>query len=142
MILYQLKCSGGHEFEAWFRDSACFEEQRSAGDVECPFCGATQVSKALMAPNLSTGAAIPAAIEERAEEVARKILRAVNDLRDHVEENCDYVGDKFAEEARRIHYGETDARDIYGEATTEETTGLDDEGVEFYHVPWSSRRDN
>jgi hypothetical protein len=142
MILYQLKCSGGHEFDAWFRDSASFEEQCSDGDVECPFCGVTKVSKALMAPNLSTGAAHSVAVEERAKEVARKILRAVNDLRDTVEDNCDYVGDKFAEEARRIHYGETDERGIYGEATPEETTDLDDEGIDFYHVPWSSRRDN
>ncbi len=142
MILYQLKCSAGHEFEAWFRDGACFEEQCAAGAIECPFCGVAQVRKALMAPNLSTGAAKPATVEARAEDVARRILRAVNNLRDDVEENCDYVGDRFAEEARRIHYGEVGERGIYGEATPEETSDLDDEGIEFYHVLWPSRRDN
>ena len=141
MILYQLKCANGDEFEAWFLDSATFDQQRAAGDVECPFCGDSRVSKAPMAPNLAKRGSSEAT-EERAREVARKILRAVGDLREHVEETCDNVGDRFAEEARRIHYGEADERGIYGEATGEEASELDEEGIEFYHVPWGPRRND
>ena len=142
MIRFQLKCCEGHEFEAWFHDGASFEKQRAGGSVECPFCGTTDVGKALMAPSLGRNAGKKTTDEDRAREVARKILRAVNNLRDHVEDNCEYVGDQFAEEARRIQYGETDERDIYGEATSEESTELDEEGIEFFHVPWAPRRDD
>jgi hypothetical protein len=144
MIVYQLRCGNDHEFEAWFRDSGTYEEQASAGDVVCPFCANTKVSKAVMAPNIATRKSGPSDAqvnrdEERAREVAEKILEAVGEIRRHVEDNCDDVGDKFAEEARRIHYGESEERGIYGSATEEEADELVEEGVEFYRLP-SSRR--
>jgi hypothetical protein len=98
-----------------------------------------------MAPNISPArkkASLPlggADLEVRAHEVAEKILEAVSALRNHVEENCDNVGADFAEEARRIHYGETKQRGISGTATEEEASELDEEGVEFYRLPSSSR---
>jgi hypothetical protein len=147
MIVYQLHCSNGHEFEAWFRDMATYDEQARRGDVDCPHCGDTSVVKSIMAPNISparTKASLPlvgASLEVRAHEVAEKILEAVSALRNHVEENCDNVGADFAEEARRIHYGEIEQRGISGTATEEEVTELDEEGVEFYRLP-SSRRKN
>ncbi|MEQ8196210.1 MAG: DUF1178 family protein, partial [Rhodospirillales bacterium] len=116
MILYQLVCSDGHEFEAWFRDSATYDKQSVCGDVACPFCGDTGVSKALTALHVSTKSSGNSA-EKRARELAAQILQAVDKGRQHVEENFDYVGDQFADEARRIHHGETEERDIYGEAT-------------------------
>ena len=140
MILYRLTCGDGHQFEVWFRDGATYDAQSTSGDVECPFCGSAQVTKAPMAPNLATVKKKTA--EVRAREVAEQILQAVNKLHRHVEENCEYVGDEFAEEARAIHYGETEERDIYGEATEAEAMDLDVEDIEFYRLPQRPRRDS
>ncbi|MFQ5617644.1 MAG: DUF1178 family protein [Rhodospirillales bacterium] len=142
MILYQLACNNAHQFEAWFRDIATYDAQSGAGDIMCPFCGSTGVTKAPMAPNVATGARKGATSETRAREVAEQIMRAVHRLHRHVEENCEYVGDRFAEEARSIHFGETEERDIYGEATDEEATELDEDGIEFQRIPWTPRRDS
>lgn len=141
MILYQLKCAEGHQFEAWFKDAAAYDLQSGAGEIGCPFCGNTGISKAPMAPRLAKGAAKAEGMEERANEVAQQIFQAAEKLRQHVEENCDFVGDKFAEEARRIHYGEVEERGIYGTATDEETAELNDEGIEFQQVRWPRRND-
>ena len=142
MIVYQLKCSCGHGFEAWFRDGATYETQRADGDVECPMCGDTDVGKAPMAPYLAKSRSREDVAERRAREVAREILRTVEKLNREVEEKFDNVGDKFAEEARRIHHGEAEERGIYGEATDAEAVELDDEGIEFYRLPRFERRDN
>ena len=140
MILYRLTCGNGHQFEAWFRDSATYDAQSTSGDVECPFCGSNHVSKAPMAPHLATVKKKTA--EVRAREVAEQILQAVNKLHRHVEENCEYVGNEFAEEARAIHYGDAEERDIYGEATEAEAMDLDVEEIEFYRLPQRPRRDS
>ena len=146
MIVYQLHCSNGHEFEAWFRDMGTYDDQAKRGDVDCPHCGDTSVTKSIMAPNISP-ARTKASLqlvgvdqEDRAHKVAEKILEAVSALRNHVEENCDNVGTEFAEEARRIHYGEAEQRGISGTATEEEASELDEEGVEFYRMPSSQRK--
>lgn len=146
MIVYQLHCGNDHEFEAWFRDSATYEAQAADGDVVCPYCGDAKVGKAIMAPNIATRSAGPKdadvnKAEARAREVAEKILEAVGDIREHVEANCDDVGENFADEARRIHYGEAEERGIYGRATDTEAEELDEEGVEFYRLP-TPRRDS
>ncbi len=147
MILYQLKCQRSHDFEAWFLNSATYDSQFESGDVSCPHCGTTDVSKAPMAPNIARrqnagqgSMSGPPSSETRAQEVAEKILEAVDGLREEVEENCDYVGEDFAEEAKRIHYGETEEHDIYGEATDEEASELDEEGVDFFRLPFPRRR--
>ena len=140
MILYQLACTNAHQFEAWFRNIATYDAQSAAGDIMCPFCGSTGVTKAPMAPNVATGAHKTA--ETRTREVAEQIMRAVRRLHRHVEENSEYVGDRFAEEARNIHYGESGERDIYGEATDQEATELVEDGIEFYRIPWVPRRDS
>ena len=149
MIVYQLRCSNGHEFEAWFRDSGTYDQQVKAGNVVCPQCGDVHVCKALMAPNISPSRKrTPAAPDEsdraerRAREVAEKILDVVGNIRSHVEKNFDNVGDEFAEEAKRIYYGEADERGIYGNATNEEAEELDEEGIEFYRLPAIDRRDS
>lgn len=154
MILYQLRCVNDHEFEAWFRSSDSFTDQVAAGDVECPFCGEVHVSKAMMAPRIAKGGlnklkdleAAPAATndgdERRAQDLARQILRAVDKLRDHVEENFEDVGADFAKEARKIHSGESSERGIYGSASDEEAHALDEDGVEYFRLPVSARRDS
>ncbi|MEO5338297.1 MAG: DUF1178 family protein [Magnetospirillum sp. WYHS-4] len=140
MIHYQLKCDSGHEFEAWFRDGATYEAQAVAGDVACPYCGDTHVAKAPMAPNIATGTQRREMAEDRARQVADQILKAVDRLRKHVEQDCEYVGERFAEEARRIHYGESEERGIFGEGSEEDAADLREEGVEFYRLPSGIRK--
>lgn len=138
MIKYALKCEAGHRFDGWFRSSAAFDEQRDAGDLVCPVCGTSEVDKALMAPTVRSSdrqAAKPVGQESMPAELREKVAEFLSTVRDHVEKNCDYVGDDFAEEARRIHYGESDPRSIYGEATPEEANELFDEGVEVAPLP-------
>ena len=144
MITYQLRCSSGHEFEAWFRNSAGYDEQHASGDINCPMCGDQEISKALMAPAVGKkgNSRSSTSYEQRAAEVAREVLDAVEKVREHVEENCDYVGKEFAEEARKIHYGETEQRGIYGEATDDDNRELLDEGIEIFRLPTAPRRDN
>ena len=140
MIHFQLKCAQDHEFEAWFRSSKSFADQCERGDVDCPVCGDTQVSKALMTPSIAKGSKISGdAAERRAQEVAEQVLKAARKLREVVEENFEYVGDDFADKARAIHYGETIERNIYGEATEKEAEELDEEGIDFTRLPKLSR---
>ncbi|HEX6443429.1 MAG TPA: DUF1178 family protein [Stellaceae bacterium] len=131
MILFTLRCSSDDEFDAWFRDGAAFEAQQRAGEIACPHCGDTQVEKAIMAPNI--GRSHDGKVPPISPAQMRQMLLAV---RQQVEQNCDYVGERFAEEARRIHYGEVDPKGIYGEATSEESEALRDEGIEFGQIPW------
>jgi|AP95_1055475.scaffolds.fasta_scaffold119785_2 hypothetical protein len=153
MILYDLRCSQGHKFEAWFKDSGSYDKQAKRGDVECPVCSDTSVEKAIMAPRLSSstrkkGLEHDTPIsrgphsDERASEVAREILDAVGKVQRHVEENCDYVGDKFADEARAIHHGDSEERGIYGEATKSEVEDLLDEDIPVMPVPGMKRKNS
>jgi len=132
MIRYALLCEKEHEFDGWFRSSSVFDEQVKAGEVTCPVCGSAKVRKGLMAPNVA-GTKKRDAID--ATQVVQKLVMAMTELRKQVEENCDYVGDKFAETARRIHYGEEEQRGIYGEATPDEARELIEEGVEVAPLP-------
>lgn len=136
MICYLLRCGAEHEFEAWFRDSAGYDEQRGLGNVTCPLCGDTEIVKALMAPAVARKGSRQANRDtRRTEKQTREAMKAVEQLRDRVEENCDYVGDRFADEARRIHYGETEERGIYGEASIHQAHELHEEGIKVYHLP-------
>jgi hypothetical protein len=146
MILYDLRCPKGHTFEAWFRDSGTYEAQAAAGEVPCPTCGSTKVEKALMAPNVSGAKkkhqeALPTKATMETKQAA-EMRKALVDMRQKIEDNFDYVGGGFAEEARKIHYGEADSRNIYGETTSEEASSLDDEGIEVQRVPWLPRNDS
>lgn len=148
MIHYALRCTEGHDFEGWFRSSDDFERQAERRLLGCPHCGSAEVGRALMAPAVVTDrgrVAVPAAAPAApaapsvpvalADPRAAALVEMLRDVRRRVEENADYVGDRFAEEARRIHYGESDQRGIYGEATGEEVSALLDEGVEIHPLP-------
>jgi hypothetical protein len=139
MILFDLRCTKGHVFEAWFRDNASFDRQAKAGAVDCPACGSRKIEKAPMAPRIGKGSEVSR--QQVATELA-EMKRQLLELRTKVEANCDYVGGNFAEEARRIHYGEVEHRDIYGEATDEEAKELTEEGIEFARIPWAQRHDS
>ncbi|WP_048645136.1 DUF1178 family protein [Nitratireductor soli] len=134
MISFNLICEHAHPFEAWFRNSADFDSQKERLLVACPQCGSHSVEKALMAPAVSTSrrkAQVALALGEE----QKKALTQLKELSKKVRENADYVGDKFAEEARKIHFGETDARGIYGEASVDEAKALVEDGVEFMPLP-------
>src|SRR5687767_9488011 len=120
MILYDLRCSRDHAFEGWFRDSKAYDGQRRSGRVVCPICSDKKIRKAPMAPRLA----------KPSQSAEAEALTALRQVRRQIETNCDYVGERFAEEARKIHYGETGKRGIYGEATESDSKALADEGIE------------
>jgi hypothetical protein len=133
MISYTLRCDEGHEFEAWFRTGADYE--KAVGKTVCPVCNSKKVEKALMAPALARtdkGDKMPVAAADPRQAAMRVALR---ELRRKVTENADYVGDKFAEEARKIHYNESEPRGIYGEANAEDAKALIEEGIDFHPLP-------
>lgn len=165
MIRYALECNEEHGFEAWFRSSDDFERQQAAELLSCPVCGSHAVTRALMAPAVSTSrkraeiaAAIAAAptVPEAPPAAAAgapvplptppvpvtlpdprvaALAEMLRQMRRHVEENAENVGPRFPEEARKIHYGETDARGIYGQASRDEVEALLDEGIEVHALP-------
>lgn len=138
MILYDLRCAQDHVFEAWFADSASFESQAKAGHVECPVCGDTTVVRAPMAPNISTGRGGG----DQGPDPMAEATKVLTNVRDLIENHCDNVGDQFPEEARKIHYGEAEKRNIFGEATPKEAADLREEGVEFGELPRLPRRNS
>jgi hypothetical protein len=165
MIHYDLRCGEGHTFDSWFRSSAAFDQQAAAGLLDCPFCASTNVSRAIMAPRLNRGAAEPrreqaVAVDTQEEtkavsgpagaQVAASLPPAMPDevravlqrLRTEVEQRCDYVGGRFAEEARAMHYGEQPRRSIYGETTPQDAESLAEEGIEVARIPWVPRADS
>jgi hypothetical protein len=162
MIRYTLNCEHGHTFESWFQSSAAYDKQAKRALVTCPVCGSAKVEKAIMAPRLARAEAAapaealpmplpampaslpapqpplpapgktPVAIMSPQERELRKKLK---ELREHVTKNADYVGPRFPEQARKIHYGEVEHRSIYGEASPDEAKALHEEGIEFHPLP-------
>jgi len=148
MIRYALKCGEDHSFESWFKSADAFEALKSAGMVTCPDCGSDRVEKTLMAPGVQSSrkkAAAPAPMPTAPEGALTnapdpKLAEAIQTLRDHVEKNSDYVGTKFAEEARAMHEGDTPHRPIYGEAKAEEAKKLIEDGVPAMPLPFIPRQ--
>ena len=167
MIVFDLKCAQNHVFEAWFADSGTCESQIAASEVQCPMCGEVKVEKAPMAPNLPAGngrgrgrkskegsarssispagAGLPPAvadIEPPTPEQMGEAIKTLRNMREVVEKNFDHVGDRFPEEARKIHHGEVEKRNIYGAATKEEAEELSEEGIDISQMPWLPRHDS
>lgn len=133
MIRYALTCEHDHGFEGWFSASADYDDQAARGLVECPFCGSREVKKQIMAPAVAgTKRSTPPADAAKFQAMMGTLAREV---RDHVETNFDYVGDAFAREARDIHEGRSEKREIYGEATPAEVKTLKDDGVPVAPLP-------
>jgi hypothetical protein len=162
MIRYALNCERGHVFESWFQNSAAYDKQAKRSLVTCPVCGSAKVEKAIMAPRVAAGSAddaivapqspAPAMLPPAAPQQAalapagkspvammsppeRELRQKLKEIRDHIVKNASYVGARFPEEARKIHYGETEHRSIYGEASPEEAEALHEEGIEFHPLP-------
>lgn len=134
MIHYALVCENAHKFEAWFRNAEAYEDQHGRGIVTCPICSSVSVDKAMMAPSLSRSASEKVSLSIGHPEHAQ-IREAMRALRQKVVSEADYVGDKFAEEARKIHFKDVEARGIYGEATRDEVASLVEDGVDFMPLP-------
>ena len=139
MIVFNLQCADGHGFEAWFKDAKAYASQRRGRKIACPVCGDTGIQKLPAAPRLAKGEAKENMDSAKAQAAA--YMQAVNQIHKHLEENCDYVGDRFADEARKIHRGEVEERGIYGEATQKEAKELTEEGVPIAAVPKMRRQD-
>ncbi len=156
MIVYTLRCRAGHCFEGWFRSAEDCVRQQKAQLLTCPECGSHDIEKRPSAPNVvrsATKAETPASTDRppridrsaptqmHASGVEERMRRFLKDLRKEVEKRCEYVGRRFPEEARRIHYGETERRGIYGEATLEESRALREEGIEVIPLPGLRKTD-
>jgi len=153
MIRYQLHCQKEHDFEAWFTNGDAYDKQVKRKLVACPECGSTKISKAIMAPNVGVktnrkssvpvpGRAVTErvatstpAVDPKVAEAHREVMAAMRKVREIVEKNAEYVGPRFAEEARKIHYKEAEEKGIYGEASPGEVKELLDEGVEVHPLP-------
>ncbi|WEK04658.1 MAG: DUF1178 family protein [Candidatus Devosia phytovorans] len=134
MIQYSLHCSKGHRYDAWFRNAAAFDEQQARGIVTCAVCGDGTVEKALMAPAVARTDGNRVSLSSSNPDLA-KFRELLREYRQKVKSQSDYVGDRFAEEARKIHFEEVERRDIYGEATRDEVLALAEDGVEFMPLP-------
>jgi hypothetical protein len=169
MIHYDLRCGEGHSFDGWFRSSAAFEQQAESGLLDCPVCASTSVSRAIMAPRLNRGAiaprreaageaqeaktvSVPAAVTgadspgvptmaSGGQAMPDEVRAVLQRLRSEVERRCEYVGNRFADEARAIHHGEQAPRSIYGESTPDQAEALAEEGIEVARIPWVPRAD-
>lgn len=133
MIRYALRCEHDHGFEAWFGTSAAYDEQAARGLVECPVCGSHAVSKQIMAPAVAGTRKV--SVEPDVAKMQTMMMQAAREVRSHVEQNFDYVGDAFAREARDIHEGRSETREIYGEATPAEVRKLKEDGVPCAPLP-------
>ncbi|MEP4199055.1 MAG: DUF1178 family protein [Aliishimia sp.] len=146
MISFTLKCSEGHSFESWFQSAAAFESLKLAGHLSCAVCGSKSVEKAMMAPRVSaardkavappSAPEVPPPAKTSQTAMPEKMQAALQDMKRQVEENSDYVGPKFAEEARSMHLGDTPERPIYGEANGEETKALIEDGIPVMPLPF------
>jgi hypothetical protein len=149
MIRYNLRCERGHVFESWFQSSLAYETQEKRNLVNCPSCGSAKVERAIMAPQIVSkkgrdrAAPAPAAAAETTTPTSTSLMMAqdqelrakLRELRDHIVKNADNVGERFPNEARKMHYGDIEHRPIYGEASPEEARSLIDEGVEVSPLP-------
>jgi len=131
MIKYSLRCESDHVFEAWFSDSESFEKQNKKNLISCLTCSSTKIKKDIMAPRISSGKQKNNRLNQKKD----KIEMILNKVRKHVESNFDYVGDKFADEARAIHYGEKEEREIYGETSIDDAVELIEEGINVEPLP-------
>ena len=140
MIRYDLICDKGHEFDGWFRDSEAFEKQIRRQLISCTLCGSEDVTKQLMSPGIPAKSnrqpeASQTMLAGTVDSRTQRLMQMMREVRKNVEENAEYVGDRFAAEARKIHYAESEKRGIYGEAKPEDAKALIEEGIEVHPLP-------
>jgi hypothetical protein len=137
MIKYTLHCAEGHEFEAWFSNSASYDAQAARRAVSCPVCGSDEIAKAMMAPNVvsTKGRAVAAREPASLPAMPVEVAQLAREMRRHIQANAEYVGPRFAQEARKIHFEEAEKRGIYGVATVTEVKALLDDGIDCQPLP-------
>ncbi len=138
MIKYALCCPGDHEFEAWFASSTAYDDQSERGLVECPVCGSTKINKQIMAPMIRDSGSKSGKLKMPKSDsmpTPDEIERVASKVREHIGKTHEYVGDKFANEARAMHYGDQETRSVWGRATPEEAKALIEEGVSAVPIP-------
>ena len=142
MILFDLECEKSHKFECWFASSANYEEQSKNKMIICPYCNSTKIQKSLMAPNINTKSTSKNSKKGNKQKLMQNNLEnQIKKFKKYIEKNTDNVGKSFAEEARKIYYGETKSRPIRGESTEKEAQELAEEGIPFSQLPWQSKED-
>ena len=142
MILFDLQCDKNHKFECWFASSIKYEEQLKDKMIICPYCNSTKIQKSLMAPNINTKSTSKNSKKNNKKKLAQNNLeKQIKKFKKYIEKNTDNVGKNFAEEARKIYYGETKSRPIRGESTEKEAQELAEEGISFSQLPWHSKED-
>ena len=141
MILFDLQCEKGHKFECWFASSANYEEQLKNKMVVCPYCNSKKIQKSLMAPNINTKSTKNSKNNNKQKLAQNNLQNQIKKFKKYIEKNTDNVGKNFAEEARKIYYGETKSRPIRGESTENEAQELVEEGIPFSKLPWHSKED-
>ena len=141
MIHYTLKCDEGHHTESWFKSAEAFDTLANAGHLTCGICGSTEVSKALMAPRVKATSDADAQPQNPVmANPPAEVMKAMQDLREKVESSSDYVGDKFASEARAMHLGDKPERPIYGEARLDQAKELVEDGVPVMPLPFRPKQ--
>ncbi len=148
MIQYTLKCENDHRFDSWFQSADAFDKLKASGLITCESCGSPKVEKAIMAPRVRTARAAASTIDEQQSPSEAPDLNkpnnaaeiAIAELKKKIEDNADYVGGNFAEEARSMHLGDTPERSIYGEANAEEAKNLIEEGIPVAPLPFRPGR--
>ena len=142
MILFDLQCEKDHKFECWFASSANYEKQLKNKMIICPYCNSTEIKKSLMAPNINTKNTSKNSKKSNKQNLAQNNLeKQIKKFKKYIEQNTDNVGKNFAEEARKIYYGEAKSRPIRGESTKKEAQELTQEGIPFSQLPWHSKED-
>tara|TARA_A100001011_G_C14313991_1_gene847023 strand:- start:2012 stop:2443 length:432 start_codon:yes stop_codon:yes gene_type:complete len=142
MILFDLKCENDHKFEAWFPSSSNYEDQLKKKMIECPYCNSKIIKKSLMAPNLNLKSRSKKNSTDKKKDLSQiNIENKIKKFKIFIEKNTENVGKNFAEEARKIYYGEEKARPIRGESTEKESQELAEEGISFSKLPWYSKED-
>ena len=138
MIKFSLACEKEHEFEIWFSSNDDFVSQKSKSLIACPFCHSTKVDKTLMSPaitNITSADESTNTVLVAPDDKQRKIIEKMRKLRKELLSDAKDVGDKFPEEARKIHYGESEEKGIYGQAGPQEIEELWDEGIPVAPLP-------
>ena len=144
MIVFDLACGGGHVFEGWFGSTEDYDSQRKRGLLTCPMCGSAEVGKAVMAPRVSAkgnqrNEVAPVALSSDGPEKLRKVMHALAEAQARALDGSDYVGERFADEARAMHLGESEQRAIHGQASVDDAKALVDEGVAIAALPFPVR---
>jgi hypothetical protein len=135
VVRYSLQCANDHAFEGWFASSADYDRQFEAGYVACPHCNSQSVTKLLMTPNVTTGRQKDVVKQMVMDNTRREMIDKIKEVVAEIRSNSEDVGEKFPEEARKIHYGEAEARGIIGQASHEEAVALIEEGIEIAALP-------